>query len=187
MLRHALLALVLPSFAAAQVVVGDTEMHAAAATMRAGQFAWSEDQPADGTVSVVVSLALQRVYVFRDERLIGVATVSTGRRGKATPLGAYPVLQKARWHRSNLYSNAPMPFMQRLTWDGIALHAGVNPGYPASHGCVRLPAMFARDLFDMTTLGSPVTVADYPLRPPVYLEFAGYEAVPPVLGYVFDI
>src|SRR3546814_10651322 len=73
-----------------------------------------------------------------DLRLVGMASVSTGMKGHRTPTGEFPVLQKRQWHRSNLYSNAPMPFMQRLTWDGIALHAGHNPGYPASHGCIRL-------------------------------------------------
>ena len=113
-------------------------------------------------LTLTVSLALQRIYVYRGVELIGSAVVSTGRRGKATPPGAFQILQKARWHRSNLYSNAPMPFMQRLTWDGIALHAGHNPGYPASHGCIRLPPTFARTLFGMTTPGDAVTVIDYP-------------------------
>ena len=180
-------AVVLAPAAHAQTGYGDPEMHAAAAVLRAGQFAWSDDQPADGAVSVVVSLTLQRVYVYRGDRLVGVATVSTGRRGKRTPAGDFAILQKARWHRSNLYSNAPMPFMQRLTWDGIALHAGQNPGYPASHGCVRLPAMFARDLFELTSLGSPVVVADYPLQSPVYLQVAGYEPTAPMLAYAADL
>src|SRR3546814_9593425 len=78
-------------------------------------------------------------HVYDGDRLVGMASVSTGMKGHRTPTGEFPVLQKRQWHRSNLYSNAPMPFMQRLTWDGIALHAGHNPGYPARHGCIRLP------------------------------------------------
>ena len=144
-------------------------MHAIAADLRPGQFHWQEALAVPGT-SLVVSLVLQRVYVYRDEALVGVASISTGKRGKSTPPGEFSILQKARFHRSNLYSNAPMPFMQRLTWTGIALHAGHDPGFPASHGCIRLPFAFARDLFGMTSLGAPVTVADYPLQSPVWLE-----------------
>ncbi|RYM09102.1 L,D-transpeptidase [Sphingobium cupriresistens] len=84
--------------------------------------------------------------------------LSTGMKGHRTPTGDFPILQKRQWHRSNLYSNAPMPYMQRLTWDGIALHAGHNPGYPASHGCIRLPYAFARDLFALTKMGTLVEV-----------------------------
>ena len=153
----------------ARTGVGDPDMHAIAADLRPGQFHWQEALAAPGT-SLVVSLALQRLYVYRGGALVGVASVSTGKRGKSTPPGDFAILQKARFHRSNLYSNAPMPFMQRLTWDGIALHAGHNPGLPASHGCIRLPFAFARDLFGMTSLGTQVTVADYPLQAPVWLE-----------------
>lgn len=144
-------------------------MHEVAASLRPGQYRWIAGA-ARVTPEVVVSLALQRAYVYRDNVLVGVASVSTGKRGKETPAGDYTILQKARWHRSNLYSNAPMPFMQRLTWDGIALHAGHNPGYPASHGCIRLPPEFARVLYDVVPMGARVTVADYPMELPVYLQ-----------------
>jgi lipoprotein-anchoring transpeptidase ErfK/SrfK len=91
--------------------------------------------------------------------------VSTGTDDKPTPAGTYPILQKKVDHKSNLYDAAPMPYMQRLTWDGIALHAGRNPGFPASHGCVRLPTAFARKLFAVTSVGSTVTVMDEPFEP----------------------
>ena len=159
-------------------------MHEVAASLRPGQYRWIAG--ADHvTPEVVVSLALQRAYVYRGRSLVGVASVSTGKRGKETPVGDYTVLQKARWHRSNLYSNAPMPFMQRLTWDGVALHAGHNPGYPASHGCIRLPPEFARVLFDVVPMGARVTVADYPLELPVRLEVEGFgfDIVEPRLDY----
>src|SRR3546814_13834782 len=94
-----------------------------------------------------------------------MASVSTGMKGHRTTTGEFPVLQKRQWHRSNLYSNAPMPFMQRLTWDGIALHAGHNPGYPASHGCLRLPYDLARRLFGMPQVGTLVSVPSDRLRP----------------------
>ena len=109
-------------------------------------------------------------HVYSGDRLVGMASVSTGMAGHSTPTGDYPILQKNQWHRSNLYSNAPMPFMQRLTWDGIALHAGHNPGYPASHGCIRLPYAFAQKLFGMTSLGGLVTVTRDRLHPSLTIE-----------------
>lgn len=133
------------------------------ASLEPGQYLWLEDQDGarvGGTVSVVVSIASQRAYVYRDSRLIGLSTVSTGAPGHDTPVGAYPILQKKVAHRSNLYNDAPMPYMQRLTWDGVALHAGRIPGYPASHGCVRLPRAFAQTLFRATSIDSLVTITD---------------------------
>jgi L,D-transpeptidase catalytic domain len=125
-----------------------------------GQFVWQPEAAADGEIEVVISLPLQRAYVYRGGTLIGVSTVSTGRDGYPTPVGAFNILQKRRIHHSNLYDGAPMPFMQRLTWDGIALHAGEIPGQPASHGCIRLPADFARQLFAATEVGGSVHVTD---------------------------
>lgn len=104
----------------------------------------------DDGVLITVSLASQQMHVFREGVLWRSTPVSTGKRGKETPPGVFAILQKKTFHRSNLYSNAPMPFMQRLTWDGIAIHAGRLPGYPASHGCIRIPEAFARDLFKIT-------------------------------------
>ena len=101
-------------------------------------------------VLIVISKASQRMYVFKDGAPWGTSPVSSGRRGHATPAGVFPILQKQTFHRSNIYSNAPMPFMQRLTWSGIAIHAGHLPGYPASHGCVRLPRAFAQSLYALT-------------------------------------
>ena len=101
-------------------------------------------------VLITVSLASQQMHVFRDGVLWRSSPVSTGKRGKETPQGVFAILQKKKFHRSNLYSNAPMPFMQRLTWDGIAIHAGKLPGYPASHGCIRIPRAFASELFAIT-------------------------------------
>ena len=160
-------------------------MHEAAAALRPGEFAWRDGAWSAKPSKLVVSIALQRIYLYRGDDLLGVASISTGRPGHATPIGGFSILQKARWHRSNLYSNAPMPFMQRLTWTGIALHAGGNPGYPASHGCVRLPNSFARDLFSITEIGSPVTIADYPTQLPVYLEVDEWTV--PALGYASDL
>lgn len=125
-----------------------------------GAFVWQPEQSTEGAVEVVVSIPQQRAYVYRGGTLIGVTTVSTGRRGHRTPTGRFPITEKRREHYSNLYNNAPMPFMQRLTNDGIALHAGQIPGYPASHGCVRLPLAFARHLFSVTSVGANVHIID---------------------------
>lgn len=107
---------------------------------------------------LVVSIPEQRMYVFRRGDLITTSPVSTGMRGHATPTGTFPILGKAVKHRSNIYSNAPMPYMQRLTNGGVALHAGHVPGYPASHGCIRLPYAFARQLYGMTDWTTRVIV-----------------------------
>jgi hypothetical protein len=144
------------------------------ADLSPGQYLWTDDETGEGPLAIVVSIPLQRLHVYRGQALIGVASVSTGKRGHGTPLGAFQILQKNRWHRSNLYSNAPMPFMQRLTWDGVAIHAGYNPGFPASHGCIRMPPAFARRLFDMTALGVNVLVTDGAIAPPYYLPFDTY-------------
>lgn len=128
--------------------------------LQPGQFEWSVD-PASvkGPLLIVVSLADQRAWVFLDGSRIATSTVSTGKTGKETPIGIFPILEKRKVHRSNLYDDAPMPFMQRLTWDGVALHAGRIPGHPASHGCVRLPTQFARELFEITRRDQTVVIS----------------------------
>ena len=115
-------------------------------------------------VLIVISKPSQTMYVFKDGALWNSSPVSTGKRGHTTPSGMFPILQKRTFHRSNIYSNAPMPHMQRLTWGGIAIHAGKLPGYPASHGCIRLPPAFAKALFAETDPASTtVIVTDNPL------------------------
>lgn len=131
----------------------------AAATLAPNSYVW-QDTGQGGPVNIVVSLADQRAYVYRGQTLVAVSTISSGKDGKETPTGTFPILQKQTMHKSNLYDSAPMPFMQRLTWDGVALHAGNNPGFPASHGCVRLPAAFAKKLYDVTRVGTTVQVTD---------------------------
>lgn len=123
-------------------------------------FVWQPQLAPSGPVVLVISLPEQRAYVYRNGVRIGVSAVSTGRPGFETPTGVFTILEKRREHRSNLYDDAPMPFMQRLTWDGVALHAGSLPGYPASHGCVRLPYAFAERLFQTTARGMTVVIAD---------------------------
>jgi L,D-transpeptidase catalytic domain len=112
-----------------------------------------------GPLHIVISIDRQRLSLYSNGVHVADAPVSTGMPGYPTPTGVFSVIQKARFHRSNLYFDAPMPFMQRLTWSGVALHAGALPGYPASHGCVRLPSDFAQRLFAVTRLGARVIVA----------------------------
>ncbi len=130
-----------------------------------GEFLWYPQIAPEGPVVLVVSLDEQRAYVYRNGIAIGVSTISSGKAGKDTPTGVFTILQKNKDHRSNLYNNAPMPYMQRLTWDGIALHGGHLPGYPASHGCVRLPQAFAEKLFGITRYGDSVVVANAKASP----------------------
>jgi hypothetical protein len=127
--------------------------------LKPGQWIWAGDQAAAGPMVMVVSLSEQRAYAYRNGLLEAVTTVSSGKPGHRTPTGVFTILQKDRHHHSSLYQNAAMPYQQRLTWDGVALHAGGLPGYPESHGCIHLPTEFARRLFETTTLGMTVVVA----------------------------
>jgi len=123
-------------------------------------FRWQPLAAPQGPMVVVVSLEEQTAHVYRNGIAIGSSPISSGRSGHRTPTGVFTILQKEREHHSNLYDDAPMPFMERLTWDGVALHAGTLPGYPASHGCVRLPQGFAERLFEVSTRGDTVVVSD---------------------------
>jgi hypothetical protein len=139
----------------------------------------------------VVSLNAQSVTVYSGTDVVARSPISSGMSGYATPTGVFSIIQKARYHESNIYDNAPMPFMQRLTWSGVAFHAGRLPGYPASHGCVRLPDAFAERLFGMLKMGTRVVVAPEVAVPAPMLHAALpkpiYTAVPmlaeaPVVG-----
>jgi L,D-transpeptidase catalytic domain len=133
---------------------------AAIKSLRPGEYIWRPELSPDGPVVVVVSLPEQLTHIYRNGVAIGVSTSSTGKPGKRTPTGVFTILQKRERHFSSTYNNAPMPNMQRLTWRGIALHAGNLPGYPASMGCIRLPMEFSKHLFSVTHLGTPVIIAD---------------------------
>jgi hypothetical protein len=121
-----------------------------------------ENQPQEtpkGPLQIIISIADQRVSLYDNGALVARSSVSTGVRRHPTPLGVFSVIEKERWHRSNIYSGAPMPYMQRITWSGIALHAGVLPGYPASHGCIRLTNDFAIRLWHLMKRGTRVIIA----------------------------
>ncbi|MES2271891.1 MAG: L,D-transpeptidase family protein [Pseudomonadota bacterium] len=154
----ALAAILVPC--SAMAALSPTLAKNASSSLRPGQFLWDETDSGTGPVAIMVSIDRQHLYVYRDGALIGVSTVSTGKPGKDTPLGEFRILQKNVHHRSNIYSNAPMPYMQRLTWGGIAIHGGQLPGYPASHGCIRVPLAFAKKLFAATDMGGVVSVSD---------------------------
>src|ERR1700678_3821315 len=128
--------------------------------LKKGEFLWMGEAVTTGPVVMVVSITEQRGYVYRNGILIGATTVSTGRPGHLTPTGVFTVLQKQKEHRSTIYDGAPMPYMERLTWGGVALHAGGLPGYPESHGCIHLPSEFAQRLFSITSDGMTVVIGD---------------------------
>jgi L,D-transpeptidase catalytic domain len=133
--------------------------------LKKGEFLWLGDAVPSGPVVMVVSITEQKGYVYRNGVLIGATTVSTGRPGHETPTGVFTVLQKQKEHRSTIYDGAPMPYMERLTWGGVALHAGGLPGYPESHGCVHLPSEFARELFEISPNGMTVVIASDATEP----------------------
>jgi hypothetical protein len=177
---HALLASALLAMAMAW-------MPALADGLAPGEFRWTPELAPDGSDTVViVSIPEQRAHVYRNGVRIGLSTVSTGKPGHETPTGVFPILQKRKEHYSNLYDSAPMPYMQRLTWDGIALHGGRIPGHPASHGCVRLPKEFARKLFEATGYGTIVVVADYASHGPEVVSPGDRSPVNPVNGIAWS-
>jgi L,D-transpeptidase catalytic domain len=135
------------------------------ATMKPGDYTWSPERAPAGPVQIIVSLPEQRAYLYRGGVLMAVSTCSTGRKGHRTPTGVFTVLQMDKDHVSSTYKGAKMPYMERLTWSGIALHAGNLPNYPASHGCIRLPLEFAHRLFAVSHLGVVVIIADKSSEP----------------------
>ena len=156
----------LPTHAWAQAVDrGDRPILDVAQTLKAGQYVWAPELAADGPALVIVNLETQRLVMFRNGVPIAASTVSSGAPGHETPTGVFTILQKNKDHYSSTYNNAPMPNMQRLTWKGIALHAGKLPGYPASHGCVRLPLKFSELLFGATSMGMTVVITSIPAVP----------------------
>jgi hypothetical protein len=135
------------------------ELYKRVGDLKPGEFTWHPERSPAGPVAIIVSIPDQRVHVYRNGIRIGVSTCSTGKPGHSTPTGVFTILEKDKNHHSSTYNNAPMPNMNRLTWSGVALHAGMLPGYPASHGCIRLPVKFSELLFGVTHVGTPVILA----------------------------
>ena len=149
-----------------------------AEALKPGQWVWYAEAVPQGPMLLMVSINQQKAYLYRNGVRVAVSTVSTGKKGHETPTGVFTILQKNKDHKSNLYKDnknnaAAMPYMQRLTWDGIALHSGNLPGYPASHGCVRMPDGFSRRLFAETELGMTVIVTSEKAASPVNLADPG--------------
>lgn len=128
--------------------------------LKPGEFWWKPELSPVGPVVALVSIPQQIMHVYRNGILIGRSSVSTGARGHSTPSGVFTILEKKQTHYSRTYNNAPMPNMQRLTWQGVAMHSGNLPGYPASHGCIRLPYDFSKLLFGITSKGGTVVIGD---------------------------
>jgi len=143
---------------AAATARGDMAATFGKSSLKPGQYLWRDVSAAEGDERVVVSLSDQLAYLYRGDELMAVSSVSSGRSTNPTPTGIFQVLEKKQMHHSRKYDNAPMPFMQRIDQYGIALHAGHNPGRPASHGCVRLPKEFAAKLFKTTSVGTPILI-----------------------------
>ena len=133
--------------------------------LKPGEYVWEPEKSPKGSVDIIVSLGKQRLFVYRDGVLIGRSTISSGSKGRETPTGIYMILEKNLTHHSNKYHEASMPFMERLTWGGLAIHAGNTPGHPESHGCMHVPEDFARKLYGITEEGDTVLVANDESRP----------------------
>ena len=157
---------VLPAAASAQRVdISSGSVVQTVTALKAGQYVWAPEIAPEGPMLMIVNLKSQRAILYRNGVPIGATTVSTGRSGRETPTGVFTILEKQVVHHSSKYDSAPMPFMERLTWYGVALHAGHLPGYPASHGCIRMPAGFAKLLYGQTHLGMTVVIANVSASP----------------------
>jgi hypothetical protein len=154
-----------PPSQAQQLHIGSGSVVQAVTHLKAGQYVWAPQIAPKGPMLLIVNIESQRAVLFRNGIPIAASTVSTGRPGHDTPTGVFTILQKQVEHYSSIYDSAPMPYMQRLTWQGVALHAGSLPGHPASHGCIRLPAGFAKLLYGETKVGMTVVVTKLQATP----------------------
>jgi len=153
------------SASAQQVDLSSGSVVETVSNLKAGEYVWAPQVAPDGPMLLIVNLKTQRAVLYRNGVPIGATTVSTGKPGHSTPTGVFTILQKQIVHYSSKYDSAPMPYMERLTWYGVALHAGHLPGYPASHGCIRMPKGFAQLLYGVTGLGMTVVIANLPAAP----------------------
>jgi hypothetical protein len=184
------LAMAQPAPASGTKVHSQYQLARKSAALKPGEWVWAESLAPRGPVLVYVDLDRQVATVYRNGIRIAASTISSGKPGFETPRGVFTILEKDEDHRSRTYDDAPMPFQQRLTWKGVALHAGNLPGFPASHGCVRLPLEFSKLLFRTTTLGGTVVIAGShgePYKKPAAGVLAptslkGFGAVPLPLG-----
>src|SRR5205809_2608805 len=153
--------LILSPFAvSADTFTGGVRVSPETVTLKTGEYVWEPERAPDGPLLIVASTTEQVAYVYRNGIRIARSSVSTGRPGHPTPTGVFTIQEKEVHHTSSIYKGAEMPYMERVTWGGIALHAGDLPGYPDSHGCVRLPLEFSKLLFGVTMKGATVIIAD---------------------------
>ena len=157
-------------------------------TLKPGEYVWEPERAPEGPLLIIASITEQVAYVYRNGIRIARSSVSTGRPGHPTPTGVFTILEKEVHHTSSIYKGAEMPYMERVTWGGIALHAGDLPGYPDSHGCVRLPLEFSKLLFGVTMKGATVIIADThsapaeTVHPGLFFAKSGQESEPEAAG-----
>src|SRR6516165_1054076 len=157
-------------------------------TLKPGQYVWEPERAPEGPLLIVASITEQVAYVYRNGIRIARSSLSTGRPGHPTPAGVFTILEKEVHHTSSIYKGAEMPYMERVTWGGIALHAGDLPGYPDSHGCIRLPLEFSKLLFGVTMKGATVIIADQhsapaeTVHPGLFFTKSGQESEPLTAG-----
>jgi hypothetical protein len=178
----ALLAIAAPQTALAQGAKSSAQLQLAkqAEKLKPGEWVWRGEIAPKGPILVYVDLGRQLATVYRNGVRVGVSTISSGRPGFETPTGVFTILEKNKEHISRKYNNASMPYQQRLTWGGVALHAGGLPGYPESHGCIHLPMAFSKVLFGAMPMGGTVVIAGGH-EDPVKRAAAGVLA-PPLAG-----
>src|SRR5881628_1373833 len=157
-------------------------------TLKPGEYVWEPERAPEGPLLIIASITEQVAYVYRNGIRIARSSVSTGRPGHPTPTGVFTILEKEVHHTSSIYKGAEMPYMERVTWGGIALHAGDLPGYPDSHGCIRLPLEFSKLLFGVTMKGATVIIANEhsapaeTVHPGLFFTQSGEESEPMAAG-----
>src|SRR5437868_10132259 len=176
------------SIVSAEIFTEGVQVSPETVTLKTGQYVWEPERAPEGPLLIVASITEQVAYVYRNGIRIARSSVSTGRPGHRTPTGIFTILEKEVHHTSSIYKGAEMPYMERVTWGGIALHAGDLPGYPDSHGCVRLPLEFSKLLFGVTMKGATVIIADEhsapaeTVHPGLFFARAGQESEPIAAG-----
>src|SRR5216117_1612164 len=176
------------SIVSAEIFTEGVEVSPETITLKPGEYVWEPERAPEGPLLIVASITEQVAYVYRNGIRIARSSVSTGRPGHQTPTGIFTILEKEVHHTSSVYKGAEMPYMERVTWGGIALHAGDLPGYPDSHGCVRLPLEFSKLLFGVTMKGATVIIADShsapaaTVHPGLFFTQSGEESEPEAAG-----
>jgi len=176
------------SLVCAEIFTDGVRVSPETVTLKPGEYVWEPERAPEGPLLIVASVTEQVAYVYRDGIRIARSSVSTGRPGHRTPTGVFTILEKEVHHTSSIYKGAEMPYMERVTWGGIALHAGNLPGYPDSHGCVRLPLEFSKLLFGVTMKGATVIIADThsapaeTVHPGLFFAQTGEESEPIAAG-----